>query len=528
MRKTRFLSILTAAFLLVFSSCLDDLNTVPLDDRELTSADVFNNPASYRHILAKLYAGLAVSGQEGPAGMADIGGIDEGFGQYLRGQFYHQVLSTDEAVIGWDDQTIKDMVYHSWTSSDVFIAAMYYRIFYQIVATNEFIRETTDAKLNERGITGNLRAQVERYRAEARWLRALSYWHALDLFGSVPFVTEDDPIGAFFPDQIDPTDLFNYIESELVEIAPLMAAPRANEYGRADRAAAWMVLAKLYLNAEVYIGQPRYSDAMTYIEFILDAGYTLEPNYAYLFNADNNPIQNPSLNEMIFAVPYHGINTQTYGGTNFIIHAAVGGSMVASEYGVDGGWGGLRTTENIVNLFASGDQRAMFYTDGQSLDIPNLSDFTNGYAVVKYTNIRRDGTPGTNLSFVDTDFPMFRLGDVYLMYAEAHLRGGGGSLATAIGYVNELRERAFGNTSGNVSGLTLDFILDERGRELYWENHRRTDLRRYDRFAGGAYIWPWKGNSASGLGTHPRYNLFPLPASDVNANPSLNQNPDYN
>lgn len=524
MKKFAFFTIISAVFLFTFSSCLDDLDRAPLDRNVITSATVFNDPAAYRQVLAKLYAGLAVSGQEGPAGQPDIQGIDEGFGQYLRGFFNHQVLTTDEAVIGWDDQTIKDFIYHRWTSSDVFIAAMYYRIFYQIAATNEYIRETTDARLNDRGVTGDLRTRVEQYRAEARFLRALSYWHALDLFRNVPFVTEEHGVGAFLPEQILAADLFNYIESELLEIAPLMGAPGTVEYGRADRAAAWMVLAKLYMNAQVYTDTPRYTDAMTYIQEILNAGYLLEPEYANLFNADNHL----SVSEIIFAIRYDGINTQTFGGTNFIIHAAIGGNMVPGEYGMDGGWGGLRTTRNLVELFSPGDGRAMFFTDGQQLDITDLSNFSHGYAVEKWTNMRRDGeTPGSNIQYADTDFPMFRLGDVYLMYAEAHLRGGGGNRQTAIDYVNQLRERAYGNTSGNVSDINLDFILDERARELYWEGHRRTDLVRYGRFTGGAYVWPWKGFSPQGLATDQRYNIFPLPSSDVTANPNLSQNPGY-
>jgi starch-binding outer membrane protein, SusD/RagB family len=529
MKKKKIFSIIAGVFLMTFSSCLSDLDVVPFDDNIQTGAQVFQNPAAYRMVLAKLYAGLAITGQEGPAGMPDISGIDEGFSQYVRALYYHQVLSTDEAVIGWDDQTIKDFIYHRWTSSDVFVAAMYYRIFYQIAATNEYIRETTDEKLEERGHTGDIHTQVQQYRAEARWLRALSYWHAIDLFGNVPFVTENDAVGAFLPEQISRAELFAYVEQELLALAPLMAEPRNVEYGRADRAAAWMVLAKLYMNAEVYIQQPRYTDAMTYIQMILDAGYELEPTYAYLFNADNNRIQNPNLREMIFSVPYHGINTRTYGGTTFMIRAAIGGAMNSLDYGQDGGWGGLRTTSALVNKFQDGDQRAMFFTEGQTLEIQNLSEFTQGYAVEKFTNLRRDGNPGSSLEYTDTDFPMFRLGDVYLMYAETHLRAGVGNLDIAVGYVNSLRERAFGNASGNISNaqLTLPFIIDERARELYWEGHRRTDLIRFELFTGGAYLWPWKGNSPEGLPTEPRFNLYPIPASDIAANPNLTQNLGY-
>lgn len=529
MKKTAYIFTIAAGFLFLFSSCLKDLDTEPLDDRETTAADVFKDPAAYQQFLAKVYAGLAVSGQEGPAGMADISGIDEGFGQYLRGLWYHQVLSTDEAVIGWDDQTIKDFVYQSWTSTDVFTAAMYYRIFYQISLANEYIRETSDAKLNERNVSGNLRTQVEGYRAEARFLRALSYWHAMDIFGNVPFVTEEDAIGAFLPDQISRADLFTYIEEELLAIIPLMADPGSvGYYARADKAAAWMLLAKLYLNAEVYTGQPKYTECLTYCNLIISSGYTLEDEFSHLFNADNYL----STNEIIFRIPYHGIQTQTYGGTNFIIHAQTGGDMSASAYGIDGGWGGLRTTKNIVNLYTpENDPRGMFFTSGQSLEIEDVSDFSNGYASVKFTNLKRDGTPGTNLAFVDTDFPMFRLADVYLMYAEAVLRGGtGGDQGTALQYVNQIRERAFKNSSANINSgqLTLDFILDERARELFWEGHRRTDLIRYNKFAGpNNYVWPWKGNSKDGLETQAHFNLFPLPAAEVAANPQLTQNDGY-
>lgn len=513
---------------LLFTACLQDLDVVPIDPNETTSATVYDDPAAYEEVLAKLYAGLAVSGQEGPAGQGDISGIDEGFGQYIRALWYHQVLTTDEAVIGWDDQTIKDFVYHAWGSNDVFVTAMYSRIFYQIALANEYLRQTTDNLLNDRGVDDQLKAKIQVYRAEARFLRALSYWHALDMFGNVPFVTEDMAIGSTPPDQIQRADLFSFIEEELLDILDEMVDPRQNDYGRADKGAAWTLLSKLYLNAEVYTGTARWESALQYAELVInEGGYTLEPNYAYLFNADNNPIQNPSLNEMIFAVRYDGINTQTFGGTNFIIHAAIGGSMDAADYGMDGGWGGLRTTSGLVDLFAAADGRRMLYEDGQTVDIPNLGEFTNGLAVVKFTNIKRDGSAGSNLAYADTDFPIFRLADVYLMYVEAHLRGGGGNAALALDYFNALRERAFGNETNNITTLNLDRVLDERARELYWEGHRRTDLIRFGKFTGGEYVWPWKNNIPDGGATNERYNLFPIPSADLTANPNLTQNPGY-
>ncbi|NCA84352.1 MAG: RagB/SusD family nutrient uptake outer membrane protein [Clostridia bacterium] len=527
MKKFANIFLIMAGLILAFSSCIKDLDTVPLDEDVTTAATVFDDPAAYTQVLAKLYAGLAVSGQEGPAGQGDISGIDEGFGQYLRGYWNHQELPTDEAVIGWDDQTIKDFHAQSWGAGDVFIAAMYYRIFYQISVCNEYLRETTDAKLDERGVTGDLKAQVQTYHAEARFLRALSYSHAMDLFANVPFVTEEDGVGKFFPPQIQRAELFNYVESELKAIEDQLIEPHT-VYARADKAAAWTLLAKNYLNAQVYTGTARYGECATYSQKVIDAGYQLAPVYAHLFLADNDQ-NNP---EQIFSIAFDGINTRTYGGTNFIIHAAIGGSMNPSDFGLGGGWGGTRTTSAFVNKFSdpSGntDQRAMFYTDGQNLEINNISEFTDGYAVTKFKNVTSNGSSGKDLDYPDTDFPLFRLADVYLMYAEAAIQGAA-DMGMAVTYVNKVRERAYGNTSGNIGAgdLTLDFILDERARELYWECHRRTDLVRHNKLTSAEYLWPWKGGAPQGTASADKYRIFPLPNSDVNANPNLQQNTGY-
>ncbi len=528
MKKLISITTVIAGFLLIFASCEKDLDTIPLDPDVVTAATVYDDPASYKQVLAKLYAGLAVSGQQGPAGQGDISGIDEGFGQYLRGFWYMQELTTDEAMIAWNDQTIKDLHYQTWGSSDVFISAFYYRVFYQIAVCNEFIRETTDDKLNARGVSGELRTDIEHFRAEARWLRALSYWHALDMFGNVPFVTEEDPVGAFFPEQISRGELFNYLESELLAIEPLMVDARQNEYGRADKAAVWTLLAKLYLNAEVYTGVAKYAECIENCEKVIGAGYTLVDEYQHLFLADNH-----MLPEVIFSVNYDGTRTQTYGGTNFIIHAAIGGEMpdvydLETDFGVGGGWGGTRVTSDFVDLFpdetGDADVRAMFFTQGQSKEIIDPSDFTSGYAVTKWRNITSTGEVGSNLDYPDTDFPMFRLADIYLMYAEAVKRGGGGSEATALQYLNLIRDRAEADA---INSYDLNYILDERARELYWECHRRTDLIRFNEFTGGEYIWEWKGNVPDGRVTDDKYKLFPIPASDIGANPNLEQNPGY-
>jgi len=262
---------------------------------------------------------------------------------------------------------------------------------------------------------------------------------------------------------------------------------------------------------------------------LLNSGtYSLTPNYLLNFRADNNTSP-----EIIFSLNHDARNTQTYGGMGFIIHGQIGGSMNPADFGVNSGWSQNRVTPEFVSKFddVSGDtdSRAQFYTDGQNLEIDDVGAFQDGYAITKFKNLTLAGgaaPSGGNSEFVDTDFPVFRLADAYLMYAEATLRGGtGGSLSEALDYINDLRIRAYGNNSENITAgeLTLSFILDERARELYWESHRRTDLVRYGLLTGGEYLWSWKGNVKEGTATPTHLDLFPIPSTDLAANPTLEQ-----
>ncbi len=516
---------------LSFSSCVKDLDVTPIDPSQSTPSILFKDADAYKQALAKIYASYAVSGQGG-SDAGDIRGIDQNFGNYLRQLWGLQELSTDEAIMAWDDATIKNFHWHTWAPNDVFIAALYSRIYFSISVANEFIRTANSAT----GITG-----ISAMKAEARFLRAFSYYHAIDMFGNVPFVTEKDLPGSFQPKQISRADLFTYVESELIDMEKDLGEPRF-EYGRADKAAAWMLLAKLYMNAEVYTGTARYADALAQINKVIAAGYVLDDNYQDMFLADNNTSP-----EMIFPICFDGQNTQQYGGMTFIQHMSAGGGM--PNYGHDGGWGGGRTIKTFVEgvfgikktdfnstqpTFA--DSRALFFfnTDpesGWNWDINNVGTFTHGVGVTKFRNISKGGgtAPNAHPAFVSIDFPVFRLSDAYLMYAEAVLRGGGGSRATALGYVNALRARAYGNASGNIvdGSLTLDFIINERGKELYWEGQRRSDLIRFKKFTGGDYVWEWKGNVQAGKATESFRDLYPIPSNDLNANPSLKQNTGY-
>lgn len=541
MRKFKLLYLIILIGTLTITSCVKDLDVTPIDPSQSTPSILFENEEAYIQALAKIYASYAVSSQDGQTATADIRGIDINFGNYLRQLWGLQEFSTDEAIMAWDDATIKNFHWHTWAPNDVFIAALYSRIYFSISVANEFIRQADAAP----GIAG-----IDRMKAEARFLRAFSYYHAIDMFGNVTFVTEEDKPGNFSPMQISRAELFDYIESELIDIESDLGDPRW-EYGRADKAADWMLLAKLYLNAEVYTGTARYADVITQVDKVIAAGYTLDDDYQDIFLADNNTSP-----EMIFPICFDGQNTQEYGGMTFVQHMSVGGDMPV--YGHDGGWGGGRTIKTFVEgvfgynetdftiadptFTARPDQRGLFWfkydpdpiTRVWNWDIANVGTFTDGIGVTKFRNVDQNGVGGANLptghaAFASIDFPVFRLSDAYLMYAEAVVRGGGGNAGTALSYVNDLRERAYGNTSGNINAgeLTLEFILDERGRELYWEGQRRTDLVRFGKFTGGDYIWEWKGNAQAGTATASFRDLYPLPTAEINANSNLEQNDGY-
>jgi hypothetical protein len=412
-----------------------------------------------------------------------------------------------------------------WAASNSFVVAMYYRIGFQVALANEFLRQTTDAKLTERNVSDGLRQDIQIFRAEARFLRALSYWHGIDLFGNIPLVTEEDPVGATPPAQATRQEIYDFLVSELTAIqAELVPAAGTGTYGRATREAAAILLAHVYLNAEVYTGTAQYAQALAAAQAAIAGPFTLDDQYQHIFLADNNTSP-----EIIFPVIQDGLRTQTWGAVTFLVHASCGNLMDPNAQGVDGCWWGLRLKPEAYNRSAADPRGAFFHTDGQAVAVGSISDFTQGITAPKYRNVTSTGSPGSNLTHVDTDFPMFRLADAYLIYAEAVLRGGGGTRDQALAYVNALRQRAYGDASGNITDaeLTLDFILDERGRELLWEAHRRTDLIRFGLFTGGTYVWAWKGGAAGGTATESFRDLYPLPASELTANPNLTQNTGY-
>ncbi|RYY38181.1 MAG: RagB/SusD family nutrient uptake outer membrane protein [Chitinophagaceae bacterium] len=517
---------LGVCFVLLLSSCAKKLDVFP--ENAATQEQVYSTAAGYKSVLAKVYGAMALSGNAGPAGATDIQGLDEGSqSPFIRGFFNAQELPTDEAIVSWDDQTIKDFHALRFTTNDPFIYGLYSRLIYNVSLCNEYLRESTDDKMSGRGIAGAEADEIRKTRGEVRFLRAFNYWCMIDLFGKSTYVTEADVVGAALPREISRQNLFNYVETELLAIQNEMGAAKSAEYGRVDRAAAWALLARLYLNAQVYTGTARWADAMTYSEKVINGGYSLYPNYPTVFMADNDKAKD----EFIYAVLCDGARTKSYGNTSFMVHAA-SGDDASAEYGVGGGWYGYRTTRQFVNLFpdpsGATDKRALF-TNLANPDITDVGQYMQGVHVKKWRNIRSDGGAVSDAQareFADNDFPVFRLAEMYLIYAEAAVRSSTNT-GTALTYVNLVRRRAFGNTSNDFASLTLTNILEERGRELYWEGHRRTDLVRYNFLTTGSYLWQWKGGSQSGSAVDSKYNLFPVPQTIRTANPNLTQNTGY-
>jgi hypothetical protein len=531
--KLNHIKILIAAVLAIaiMPGCQRKLDLKP--DHDITADEVYKNATGYRQAMAKIYGAMALTGNQGGAGSPDIPSqiiSDEGNSDFLRMFWYLQCLSTDEA--GWTYHNNTDPIgihQMTWSSANQTVAGLYFRSFFQITLVNDFIRQASDDNLSKRGISGAAADSVHAYVAEARFLRAFQYWVLIDLFANPPFVDETNLIGVGLPSQIKRADLFTWLETELKSLETIMVAPKANEYGRADRAAVWALLSRLYLNAAVYTGTARYTDAITYCNKITAAGYTLHPDYTQLMLADNHL----NTDENIFTIRYDGTSTQNWGGTTTLVHGPSG--VPGSISGTNGDWGCIRITQQFVGMFDNLDIRGQFWKTNQSLVMTQLLDAPrDGYSSTKFRNVTRSGAVAPNRdpagNWVDVDFPLFRLAEVYLTYAEAVIRGGtGGDNATALSYLRQLASRARPTdpASATVPQMTLPYIINERGRELFWECIRRTDLIRFQQFTTNGYLWAWKGGVQNGTAVDTKYNIFPIPTTDLTSNPNLIQNTGY-
>ncbi len=546
---------------LLFTDCMGDLDTMPLDNNQLVSEQVYTTKDGYTGVLAKCYASLILTGQQGgDGGDGDLEGANEGYSGYVRLLFYLQELNTDEFLMPSSSNGLRKCLNLQWDASNASVVTWtYQRLYMSIAYCNEILRECTEDKIKSRGLWDEMKDDYTFYRAEARFIRAYCYSMLCDLFGSVPYVDENTGVKEI-PEQWSRKKIFDYVVSELNGIEPALKAPGENVYARVDRVAAWFLLARVYLNAESWIGENKYSEAYAYAKKVIEDGtYPLATDYREIFLADNNTCK-----EIIWPLVQDGLNAQSSAGTNFYVKAFVNGPMdELYQTGVGSkGWGNVRAKTTLVNAFDSDDvmfqtndtwgnqkkdKRATFMTalpnqtkDTWDANLNMTSTFTCGYGYIKWRNVTKDDKiSSSGDTYTSIDFPMFRTADAYLMAAEAILRGGGGNAAEALGYVNEIRERAYmsgkyakagvrSDVSGDISigNLNLDFILAERQRELASELTRRTDLIRFGKFTKG-YNWDWKNGARLGEDVDNKYSLFPIPESELTNNPYLKQNEGY-
>lgn len=521
--KRIYLYILPFVLGLTLVSCLNDLNIEPIDP---STVQTFNQD----EVFTKVYASWALTGQEGAAGNNDIDITDEGRFSLTRSLWNCSELPTDEALCAWGDGEVVELNVNNFNSLNNSLKAIYARLYFVITISNHFLDETSNMTDDK----------TKKQRAEVRFIRALSYSYLMDFFGNVPFATG---IVTEAPKQIKRAELFTWVVDEVKAAEPDMYDVKAAPYYRVDKAAAWLLLSRLYLNAKVYSGVANWNDAAIYSKKVIDSNYKLATKYKYLFMADNAGVidastVNDAPKEIIFPVAADGIKTKNWGSAIFLINSTRATGM--PNWGTTGSWGGNRARFALVKKFfpngnppvsddltvAAVDDRCMMYSTDRTAVISDITKFKEGISVQKYSNVRAAGGATHDVEFPDMDIPFMRSAEAYLTYAEAVLRGAPAAGMSAVDAVNALRTRAHATAFLN-SELNLNVMLDEWAREFYFEGRRRTDLIRYGVFTGSDYLWDWKGGVSTGASIPSHLNLMPIPADDLNANPNLKQNDNY-
>ncbi|MDH6535338.1 RagB/SusD family nutrient uptake outer membrane protein [Parabacteroides sp. 52] len=544
-----YLSLLFSCLFLMTTSCIGDLDQEPPLDK---SSQSIHNEADCQSFLAKIYSGFGLSGNVGPSGdEPDLQGDDQGSLVFLRGLLSMQLYPTDEAIWNWSDEGIVELCEMNWDYTLFYAYTFYQRAMLNIRYCKEFL----DVYPANSDIPN-----IELYRNEVRGIRAMNYYYLIDLYRNPGVVWDDSPTNdkSWTPSQIGAQALFELIVDELKDLSEnsnLPEKPTMATYGRITKPVVHTLLAKMYLNAEVYVGTPMYDKAAAYATKVIQAGFGLEENYANLFCGENH-LTATHKNEIVYAIPFDDVNAKSYGSSIMVTAAAYGGILDPTWFGLTSSWTCLKPTQQLIALFdgpasegkkenqygslMKKDKRYLFFDvkeyneDGsvkERRDVNTLmGDWNTGYLCHKFTNLGWEGSAVSPTGNPNTDFPLFRLADLYLIYAECAARNAAGtSRQTAVEYVNLLRQRANGDVSQNIqnSQLTLDFILAERARELYWEGQRRSDLIRFGKFTRN-YAWAYKGGVPEGIeNVDDKFNIYPISDRDLTANPQLKQNPGY-
>jgi hypothetical protein len=449
--------------------------------------------------------------------------------------FAIQEFSTDEAVVpvrgGYVDQNGAWMRLHqhTWTSSEPWIELEWVNLFQAIGYCNFFIDAIKDRDLSSM----NLLVSKEQMIAEIKMVRALHYYWALSNFGNIPIV---EHVGELNPPTKSSADVFAFIEKEIKENMPFLSEKGDPAwYGHFTKTAAHALLAKLYLNAEVFTGTARWNECITESDAIINSGkYSLDPEW-------NTPflVHNESSNENIYVVPFDANSAPQFNAAQQQLHW----TLAQAKYNLDDGWYKTVSQESFYNLYEPNDERInqwvvgpQWYTDengeeqpvteeGEQLvltaEIQSLFNTEGGYTEGA-SNIKYE-VEASGLYNMSNDLVVFRLSDIMFMKAECLMRlNGNNATQQAVDLVNQVRARSFARNDPDAryttSSLTMNELLDERGREFAYEMHRREDLIRFDRFTDA-----WWEKAASDQ----HRELYPIPVNILTANPSLQQNPGY-
>lgn len=519
------------------TACMNDLDQSINDPQTNTTLDVTG-------LLAKVYGSLHLTGQDtSSSDKADMSQFDVGNSGFYRRIFEANELCSDECIWTWQGDTgIPELTNISWNSSHGYNELTYYRIMFNVTLCNSYIEQTE----------GDKSAEVLQNRAEVRFIRALMNYQFLDLYGKAPYktvVSEDLPVLKTGP------EIFSIIESELLSItdsnnSEVLADFNGGDenYGRADKVAAYMLLARLYLNAEVYTGTAQWEKAKQYADLVINSKYKLNKTslngysaYEQLFMGDNGENAN-ARQEIIFPIRCDGATSRSYAGAMYPI-ASCTGSGTPDQGLPSSQWTCNRARQALINKFVSNgeslsgksysahdfakmanDDRALFFVDAsRTYSTEDKKTFTSGFGILKWSNVYATGGSPKDVTFPDTDIPYMRVAEAYLTRAEAEYRLGDTEACKAD--INEIRTRA--NASPLEQSVSQSDIIDEWSREFYMEGRRRSDLVRFGLFTGSDYVWDWKGGSYSGTGVSSIYSLYPIPYAENSANPAITQNTGY-
>lgn len=524
---------------LASTSCLNDLDKEPISPK--IDLNVNNDG-----LLNKCYANFGINGNgsgDDSDSDPDVKGFtDNGMTGLVRAMFNMNELPTDEATCSWGDG-LQELNSAKFDPSHPWVKLYYTRLTLGITFCNQYLE-----------VAGG---EDKQKTAECRFLRAMQYYLLMDAYGNVGFSTTLEK-----PHRMERAELYKWLVEELNAIEPDLAEPRVKtgsdaDYGRVDKAACWLLLSRLYLNAEVYTGNAEWQKAKDYAKKVMESPYDINTTsagrwsaYQLVFMADND--RTAASKEILFPIVNISGKTRSYGNSLFLIAACFDPAMHANPDDATGSnglvgqqWIGLHPRTALLKKFfpssvapevpsyemtaQAGDDRATFWGEGRTYEIENITKSAEGYGVCKFLNYNSDNSTNTDPSFADMDWPFMRAAEAYLNYAEADARLNGGKTSQeGTRVLNKLRERANATTRAESSNYSLNEICDEWAREFYFEGMRRTTLIRFGLFGGNTgYNWDWKGGEQAGKDFEAYKNLYPIPLTQLQSNSNLKQNPGY-